>query len=159
MHFSSLIFNSPMDMFIELTGVSSACSSVKSIWCLACLLGHLREIACCEKCRKKKMTGKGGGKGQFSLSCRKRKDHWDEQLKQNGNEKLHIPFILWKSKEGKSQVILAFNNLRITSLYFWTVELCEWTMQKHCPLTIHALNLNWASTAVGPHWVYPRHSL
>lgn len=51
-----------MDMFIELTGVSSACSSVKSIWRLAGLLGHLRERACCENAGRKKMIDKGGGR-------------------------------------------------------------------------------------------------
>lgn len=51
-------------MLIELTGVSSACSSVKSEWCLACLLGQLREIACCENGGRKKMIDNGGEKSR-----------------------------------------------------------------------------------------------
>lgn len=62
-------------MCTELTGASWACSSVKSEWCLACLLGQLREIACCENGGRKTMIDNGGEKNSSPSHAQREMDH------------------------------------------------------------------------------------
>lgn len=59
---------------------------------------------------------------------------------------------LCRNRKGKNLMILALYNLKITSLFFWTVELYGRTTQKYLvQYQFIILNFKWALTAVWQH--------
>ena len=69
---------------------------------------------------------------------------------------MHL-IVLCKNRKGKNLMILTLYNLKITSLFFWTVELCGRTAQKYLVQDqFILLNFKRALTAV---WQYSLSSL